>query len=123
MEFVAVDNVKGHFGANGVLGLGPDKHGESFIHQLYAQQEIDELKVGFNYEDPKDKAAISTVNFGYFDYEEVKYGQRGLYYFPNSADNSDYWAVSMIDLTYGEVDLNLKGNKKLALIDSANSTI
>lgn len=121
MPFLAVDEITGEFGANGILGLGPSNDKRSYVNQLYYQGQIDEQVVGLNYENPADKTAASTVTFGYLDYKQVFGGEDGLNWYENIG--VDHWAVLMSDVLYGDKDIQGSVGGKMALIDSGNRSI
>ena len=98
MPFLLVDNVIGNFEANGVIGMAPSDDEKSYIHQLYAQGVVEELKVGLNFENPADKGSLSTITFGEWDYAQIYGGEDGLNYYPNGA--LGYWGVIMDDVSY-----------------------
>ena len=52
MPFLLVDSQIGNFEANGVIGLAPTNDEKSYIYQLYSQEQVSDLKVGINYENP-----------------------------------------------------------------------
>lgn len=69
LDILAVNTIVGKFNSNGVLGLAPGGYAVSVIQRLFATEKIDEMKVGINYEDPKDLDSISTISFGHYDYD------------------------------------------------------
>ena len=116
-----VQNIIGEFEANGVIGLAPADGEKSYIHQLYAQGEVEELKVGLNYENPADSSSVSTVSFGEWAFDQVHGGEEGLNYYPNAA--TSHWAVMMDDVSYDDKDIQGAVGGKIALIDSGNTSI
>lgn len=68
MPFLLVDSVIGNFDANGVIGLAPTNDRRSYIHQLYAQGQVNDMKVGLNFENPLDTDSVSTITFGEWDF-------------------------------------------------------
>ena len=49
------------------------------------------MKVGLNYENPKNDDRVSTITFGYFDLGHVEKGQAGLVGFKNIG--TDNWSI------------------------------
>ena len=74
-----------------------------------------------NYEDPQDLSSISTISFGYFDYNQIDGGEDGMQYYSNIGLN--HWAVLMDDIQYGTVPIGGNGGGKMALVDSGNTSI
>lgn len=120
MPFISVTGIIGDFSANGIFGLAPHMHERSFVNQLYMQGEIEDKVVGLNYEDAANKQQVSTVTFGYIDYNQIEGGQDGFNYYNNIGLN--YWAVLMDDVTYIDQGLGTSG-PMMAIIDSGNTTI
>lgn len=98
MPFLLVDSQIGNFEANGVIGLAPTNDEKSYIYQLYSQEQVSDLKVGINYENPEDKDSVSTITFGEWDFQQVEGGEKGLNYYPNGA--LEFWGVVMDDVSY-----------------------
>ena len=98
MPFLLVDRVIGNFEANGIIGLAPGDDEKNYIHQLYAQGVVEELKVGLNFENPADFDSQSKIAFGGWDYSQIYGGEDGLNYYPNGA--SEYWGVRIGDVSY-----------------------
>lgn len=88
-----------------------------------ASGEIEEAKVGLNFEDPMDSSMISSITFGYFDEGSVKKGERGMNWFPNVG--TDTWAMGITEPpTYNGEELYEKGEgPKIAHIDTASLNI
>ena len=53
-KFMAVDDIEGDFEANGIFGLAPVHDDRSYIRNLFLQGQINEDRIGMNYEDPND---------------------------------------------------------------------
>lgn len=51
---MAVDDIEGDFEANGIFGLAPVHDDRSYIRNLFLQGQINEERIGMNYEDPND---------------------------------------------------------------------
>lgn len=64
---------------------------------------------------------MSTISFGYFDYNQIKGGENGFNYYSNIGLN--HWAVLMDDIKYDNHDVGGNGGGKMALIDSGNTSI
>ena len=77
--------------------------------------------MGLNFENPEDRGAVSTVTFGYWDYNEIFGGEEGLNWYPNTA--TSHWGVIMDDVQYNNQDIQGAVGGKLALIDSGNTSI
>ena len=103
--FVAVDTVDGEFDFQGFVGLGPQKPAESLSLpiSLYNQNQITAPRVGLNYENPIYKDKISTMTFGYFDWNHVHGGSDGLHWFVNKGE--DNWSIMLSGIQYNGVDL------------------
>ena len=77
--------------------------------------------MGLNFEDPNDKNLVSTVSFGYIDYNQIEGGEDGFQYYNNIGLN--YWAVLMDDVQYDKQGLGMNTGGKMAIIDSGNTSI
>ena len=77
--------------------------------------------VGLNFEDPNDRNSVSTVTFGYIDFNEVQGGEDGLNYYTNIG--VDHWAVMMDDVQYNKMGLDSSAGGRMAIIDSGNTSI
>ena len=122
--FLKVNSIIGTFEADGILGLGPspDENDQtSFINNLYYQGIILLRRVGLNFEDPTDDNSVSQITFGFFDYNQVQYGEDGLNYYKNIGE--DHWAILMDDVRYDHQDIQSTVGGKVAIIDSSNKTI
>ena len=64
MPFLAVDEITGEFGANGILGLAPSSDKRSFINQLYNQGQINQKMIGFNYKYHHQEISFGKIDFG-----------------------------------------------------------
>jgi hypothetical protein len=84
------------------------------------QGEIEDKIVGLNFEDPTDKNLVSTVTFGYIDYNQIEGGEDGFNYYSNIGLNT--WAVLMDEVEYGPVGLG-QSQARMAIIDSGNTSI
>jgi hypothetical protein len=82
---------------------------------------MEELRVGMNFENPEDRGSVSTVTFGYWDFNEVEGGKEGLNWYPNAAQS--HWGLIMDDVAYDNNDIQGMFEGKLALIDSGNTSI
>ena len=121
MPFVSVTSINGNFNANGIVGLAPHMGDKSYVEQLYNQGQIDEKIVGLNFEDPTDHTMVSTVSFGFIDYNQIAGGDEGFNYYTNIGIN--HWAVLMDDVQYMKNGIGLGQGGKMAVIDSGNTTI
>lgn len=77
--------------------------------------------MGLNYEDPLDRNSVSSLSFGYLDFNEIKEGEDGLNYYSNIG--VDHWAVMMDDFQYNNMGLSDSEGGKMAIIDSGNTSI
>ena len=71
MPFFLPESTIGEFDAQGVLGLAPSFDGRSFVENLYNTGEIKQQIVGLNFEDLANRDAVSTITFGYWDYNSI----------------------------------------------------
>lgn len=90
MPFVLVDNINGDFGANGVFGLAPGSDATSYLENLFNQGQIKERVIGMNFENPDDKNSVSSITFGYIDYNEIEGGESGLNYYENTGGKNKW---------------------------------
>lgn len=104
------------------MGLAPNFKSKSYVENLFSQGQISDKIVGLNYEDPNDQNSVSTVSFGYYDFNQIMYGEQGLSYFDNIGLN--VWALILKDMKFKGQSLQT-GNQgeRMAVIDSANTTI
>jgi len=96
MPFISVESINGHFSANGIVGLAPGGNEESFVNHLFEQGQIPKRVVGLNFEDPTDRSQVSTITFGYIDYNQIRGGEDGFNYYSNIGLN--HWAVMLDDM-------------------------
>jgi hypothetical protein len=64
---------------------------------------------------------VSTVTFGYIDFNEIFGGEEGLNYYSNVG--VDHWAIMMDDFQYNNMGLNMPSSGRMAIIDSGNTSI
>lgn len=64
---------------------------------------------------------ISTMTIGYFDTSQVVDGDDGLNYYQNLG--LGYWAVPLIDMKYNLEHLGGAKYGRLAILDTANTSI
>lgn len=79
--------------------------------------------MGLNYEDPTDRGSVSTISFGYIDYNQVKEGAQGLNWYTNVGQ--EIWALELQDFQYNNLKLANQNTpfSFAAVIDSGNMTI
>lgn len=77
--------------------------------------------VSFNFEAPGDDSQRSQVAFGVINYNEIEGKQAGTNVYTNLGRTQ--WAVMIDDFLYGSDDMTRGQRAKVALIDSANSSI
>jgi hypothetical protein len=120
--FISINKISGSFSANSIVGLAPNFKSKSYVENLFSQGQISDKIVGLNYEDPNDQNSVSTVSFGYYDFNQIMYGEQGLSYFDNIGLN--VWALILKDMKFKSQSLQT-GNQgeRMAVIDSANTTI
>ena len=106
----------------GIVGLGPQREfdDESIVHMLHHQGVIDAPKVGLNFEDPMSPDLVSSISFGYFDEKSVRYGRRGMNWYPNVG--TDTWAMAITESpTYDGIEIANDKSKRHAHIDTAGN--
>ena len=122
--FLGVDNINGQFDVQGFIGLGPQEMSDhtSYVYNLFNQRVIERIVVGLNYENEIYTDKVSTITFGYYDWEHIEGGDQALNWYQNLG--TDSWMVMMDDLMYDGTDLQTgdKGAKN-AHIDSASMYI
>lgn len=81
------------------------------------------MKVGLNFENPRDLDKVSTINFGYYDVDQVVNGEAGLNWYQNMGNET--WSIVMDDIKFAGRDLQPPNQPgaKLAHIDSAGMHI
>lgn len=122
--FVLADNREIHLDGTsigGVLGLSPARSNHNYVLKLKEQGIINRAIVGINFEAWGDTHQRSRVSFGYIDFDEIEDGEDGANYYSNLG--RDKWGLMMDDFFYNGVDMTEGQGPKIALLDSANTTI
>lgn len=101
--------------------MAPGSNEESFVNHLFEQGQIPKRVVGLNFEDPTDRSQVSTITFGYIDYNQIRGGEDGFNYYSNIGLN--HWAVMLDDMQYNRMGLSNGNSAKMAVIDSGNTSI
>jgi len=93
MPFLSITWIDGPFMASGLVGLAPGGGEYSYVEQLHEQGVIESKVVGLNFEDPQDKNIVSSITFGFVDYDEIQRGKDGFNFYNNNGTNN--WSLDM----------------------------
>lgn len=105
----------------GIIGLGPHGGEHNFVQALYDQRQIDEKKAIIHLQPWGVRGYQSQIVFGEVDYEKVVHNEEGMNYYSNLG--RDHWGLMIDDFMYNGVDCAPGQGAKIAIIDSANTTI
>ena len=65
---------------------------------LFESQQIEQPRIGINYENPLYEDKVSTITFGYLDEAHIQGGEDAMNWYPNQGNSS--WMVMLDDLMY-----------------------